>query len=218
MTIDEALRRALWRLLYGQRPPGAKMIGGLLSSRRSSTLRDSLQDVFEEYARRLAKLAAEGLDSKWMPRAERAIRNQLVAQRSFALRRALMPSELMEVAPKLDFQMSRLIAFEEEVKATSVQARSEAVIGARLSLYSGAGRAEWFRGEEDDAAPGDVVDYQSLDDNSTCTPCLLAEEQSPYPPGEGPFPGEVCLGRGRCRCKRVVRRDRLAALRLGIAA
>lgn len=214
-TIEEALRKALWRLLYGQRPPGPRAISNLLTSRRSSTLRDSLQDVFEEYARRLAKLASLGLDSKWIPRAERAIRNQLVAQRSFALRRPLMPSELMELAPKLDFQMSRLINFQEQVKATPIKDRSEAAIGARLSLYSGAGRAEWFRGDEEGATDGDVVDYVSLDDAGTCTPCLLAEEQGPYPPGTGPYPGEVCLGRGRCRCKRVVRRDPAAARRLG---
>lgn len=215
MTIEEALRLALWRLLYGRRPPGARMIGGLLASRRSSTLRDALQDVFEQYARRLAKLAKAGEDSRWIPRAERAARNQMVAQRSFALRRALMPSELMELAPKLDFQISRLIAFEEQVKATPVKNRSEAAIGARLSLYSGSGRAEWFRGQEKDAGDGDVVDYVSLDDNSTCTPCLLAEEQGPYLPGIGPFPGEVCLGRGRCRCKRVSRHDSRAAKALG---
>lgn len=215
MTVEEALRLALWRLLYGKRPPGVRVIGNLLASRRSSTLRDALQDVFEQYVRRLAKLAKAGLDNKWIPRAEQAVRNQMIAQRSFALRRTLMPSELMELAPKLDFQISRLIALEEQVRATPLNDRSEAAIGARLSLYSGSGRAEWFRGHEEDTGEGDVVDYVSLDDNSTCYPCLLAEENGPYLPGVGPFPGEVCLGRGRCRCKRVVRHDPRAAKALG---
>lgn len=205
--MDEVLRKALWRLLYGKRPPSHRTLLSLLAGRRSATLRDALQEVFGQYGRRLAKLAAMGQDSKWVPRAERAVRNQLVAQRAFAIRRELLPSELLSLSPQLKFQQSKLAGFAAEVKATPLASRSEAAIGARLELYSGAGRAEWFRGSEDDADDGEVVDYEALDDVSTCHPCLFAEERGPYLPGQGPFPGEVCLGRGRCRCVRRKRSD-----------
>lgn len=217
--MDPILRLALWRLLYRKRPPGFRAISNLLGRRRSKTLRDALQDVFEQYARRVARMAALGQDSRWPERARRAVRNQLIAQHSFAARRAPLPSELLEIAEgPLKEQLRFLENFVDEVKATPVKNRSEAQIGNRLSLYSGAGRAEFFRGEESDAGGGDVVDYVALDDKGTCYPCLLAAEQGPYRPGEGPYPGEVCLGRGRCRCERSVRYSPGAAARLREAA
>jgi hypothetical protein len=216
--VDEALRRVLWRLLYQRRPIGRSALKSLLSGRRSATLRDALQDTFSEYVRRLARLASLGEDDKWIPRADRAIRNHMVAQRALALRKPPLPGDLMDMAERLQVQQGFMTRFQNEVLATPVANRSEAAIGARMQLYSGAGRAEWFRGEEEDQPRGTVVDYEALDDNSTCFPCLMAEQNGPYAPEQGPFPGEVCLGRGSCRCKRLARFSPVEARSLGIPA
>lgn len=82
---------------------------------------------------------------------------------------------------------------------------SRRAVSARAGHYGGPQRAEWYRGDERNAPVGVVVDYISMDDDGTCGPCLDAEEEGPYLPGRGPFPGQVCLGLDHCRCERVAR-------------
>jgi hypothetical protein len=94
---------------------------------------------------------------------------------------------------------------------------SAAVIAGRSALYGGLGWGSWFKGNEErvlrpqapgivprraDASTGWVVYYRARDDNRTCGPCHEAAAKGPYLPLEGPFPGDVCKGRGRCRCTR----------------
>ena len=69
-------------------------------------------------------------------------------------------------------------------------------------MYSGGGRALFFEAWETSAGyeAGWVVRYEAVDDSATCSPCRLAEGY--YLPGDGPYPGEVCLGGGACRCAR----------------
>lgn len=86
-------------------------------------------------------------------------------------------------------------------------------ITQRAMLYGGAGRALHYQEKESDLA-GFVCDYVSRDDASTCRPCLEAERNGPYLPQTGPMPGAVCLGRGKCRCRRVERYDPHEAARL----
>jgi len=194
---DTELRTILWRLLYSKRPPGARRINLLLAGRRSRTLREAIQNTFEEYVRRLARLAAAEPD-EWLERMDRAVRNQLVAQHAFGIRRKPLPSEMLGIANgPLSAQRRFLSRFR-----TDLPGMSEAAVAQRSALYSGAGRAEWFRARELGAPDGSLVDYVAVDDNVTCHPCFGAEENGPYKPGEGPFPGEVCLGRGSCRCRR----------------
>lgn len=84
---------------------------------------------------------------------------------------------------------------------------SLAQIAARANSYLGDGWGAFFRGEEANLSPNFwVVDYIARDDPITCTPCIQAQLGGPYLPGEGPFPGEVCFGRGACRCIRTPRR------------
>lgn len=84
---------------------------------------------------------------------------------------------------------------------------SEAYTANRSQLYGGVGRSEFFRGSEESAvARGDVSDgwvfeYIAIDDRGTCSPCHAA--QGFYLPGQGPMPGQICLGAGYCRCRRV---------------
>ena len=82
----------------------------------------------------------------------------------------------------------------------------------RAALYGGIGRAIFFRAFEqhrqvdgEGNRAGWVIYYQSRDDSNTCSNCL--EAQGYYLPGQGPYPGQVCLGRHHCRCRRVVMYD-----------
>jgi hypothetical protein len=84
---------------------------------------------------------------------------------------------------------------------------TEGYIANRSRLYGGVGRSEFFRGSEEAAvARGDVGDgwvfeYIAVDDRGTCSPCHAA--QGFYLAGQGPMPGQICLGAGYCRCRRV---------------
>lgn len=76
-------------------------------------------------------------------------------------------------------------------------------IAQRAATYSGPGRTLFFEAcETADGGMGEgwVVRYVARDDRSTCSPCQRAEGY--YLPGDGPYPGEVCLGGGACRCER----------------
>jgi len=81
---------------------------------------------------------------------------------------------------------------------------SEGQIAARSALYAGVGWGWYFRAYERRLGKerGIVVRYVAHDDDRTCGPCHEAEAGSPYLPDAGPFPGDVCAGGGRCRCRR----------------
>lgn len=79
---------------------------------------------------------------------------------------------------------------------------SEAAIAARSLLYGGVGTGAYWRGVEPTPGYGQIVHYDSRDDDATCGPCSEAERRGPYLVGSAyPRPGEVCLGRGRCHCQ-----------------
>lgn len=99
-------------------------------------------------------------------------------------------------------------------KKQSEQPLSLAAIAARAVLYGSVGWAAYFMGSEQDANAGYVVNYIARDDRSTCGPCSEAERNGPYLPGQGPYPGSVCLGSGNCRCERVTVYDLEAYNRL----
>jgi hypothetical protein len=54
----------------------------------------------------------------------------------------------------------------------------------------------------EEGAMGLVAHYVPVCDKSTCLPCKTSEGY--YLLTEGPFPGRVCKGKSRCRCRRVV--------------
>ena len=80
---------------------------------------------------------------------------------------------------------------------------SEGYIRIRAESYAGVGRAEAFLTNElrAGAEAGWVYEYQAVDDAGTCSPCHDARGY--YLANQGPYPGAVCLGRSRCRCRRV---------------
>ena len=87
---------------------------------------------------------------------------------------------------------------------------SAAYLAERAAQYGGIGRALYFQSYEalgiqhlgDGSAPGIVVRYVARDDARTCSPCHRA--QGYYLPGQGPYPGQICVGRHHCRCRRIV--------------
>lgn len=98
-------------------------------------------------------------------------------------------------------------ATEEAVQArvAELQSRrmSEAQIRARAQMYAGESyQAFWQQREREEEREGMVAYYISVDQPSTCSPCLSAEQNGPYLPGSAhPWPGSVCLGKGHCRCR-----------------
>jgi len=93
-------------------------------------------------------------------------------------------------------------------------------IAHRAASYSGAARGVFFRAlESGDVGPmgggrdGWIIAYRVNHDESLCSGCLDAEGY--YLPGDGPMPGDVCLGGGLCRCVRVPVFDEAMYRRLG---
>lgn len=114
---------------------------------------------------------------------------------------------------------ARLAAAHPDLFPGGARSMSFEQIAARHAMYTGPGRALYFQLAEEseigeDGAAGFVVYYNAMDDNRTCTPCREAEQGSPYLPGAGPMPGEVCAGGGACRCSREMVYDPAAYARL----
>lgn len=119
-----------------------------------------------------------------------------------------------EVLTMIQVQLAYLSRFADSVAVNKV---SEGQMMQRSRMYSGAGRASFFRENgRSNAQEGWVVDYVALDDRFTCEPCRQAEAEGPYLPDDpsAPMPGTICLGRGYCRCVRFLRFDEAAWLRL----
>lgn len=92
---------------------------------------------------------------------------------------------------------------------------SVGAIAARAAMYAGAGYGWFFRAKEaGQGRVGYVVEWRAHDDDRTCQACLAAERNGPYLVSEGPMPGSVCYGGGRCRCTRETRYDPDAYARL----
>lgn len=114
-------------------------------------------------------------------------------------------------------QTAYLSRFADGIAAGSLlgMAWSVGAIAARAALYAGAGYGWFFRAKE--ASQGQVnyvVYWRAHDDDRVCQACLAAERNGPYLVGEGPMPGSVCYGGGRCRCTRETRYDPDAYARL----
>lgn len=199
---------ALARHFAGVLPAGRLLTAAARGYVLRAQARDRLQDFFSAQVRSHAfALEASGDLQAWQLAMSRSVAAVMLGAKTLALGRALLPSEALDILPALDFELRKLAEFAAEIAARRLQARplSARAIAARSELYSGSARAVWFRADERGQASGVVFYYEAVDDKGTCEPCLDAEKASPYLPGEGPFPGEVCKGRGRCRCLRIPR-------------
>lgn len=206
---------ALARFFAPLTPAGVALGGGPRTPAALNRASNGLQDYFEHAARALAfRLEETGALDEWRRSMNALIVGQAVGQRTLAAGRALLPSEALDVLGALRFEFKHLEDFESELRRRLERAAdpdpsrrpfSARYVAARAALYSGSARGVFFRADERGQARNVVIDYRAVDDRGTCSPCLEAEEESPYLPGEGPMPGEVCRGRGRCRCLRIPR-------------
>lgn len=180
-------------------------------------LAERLQSAFEQEARELARrlVAGEIPLAQWQRGMGDAVRRHLIAQ-SAAGRGVLGEAELIRSQGLSVEEMAYLSRFADGIALARLQGNpwSLAQIQRRAASYGGTARGEFWRGIEQAAIEDDpddlagwVVDYISRDDPATCSPCLDADLDSPYLPGQGPYPGQVCLGGDNCRCIRELRWD-----------
>lgn len=209
--VAEARRPLLALLLarhFAPMLPAGRVLLGAPGSILRGRARDGIQDFFASEVRSHAHAFGEsGNLAAWRTSMFRSVAATIIQQKTAALRRSLLPSETLDILEATNFELRKAAEFAEEIEARRETSRpmSPAYIGARSELYSGSGRAVWFRADERGQARGVVFYYEARDDAGTCEPCLDAEAGSPYLPGEGAMPGVECKGRGRCRCIRIPR-------------
>lgn len=180
---------------------------------------DQVQDEFERIVRGLASRYSTGLMSlpTWQAEMLTAMRQHTAQQMMVGSRRTgLSPSQLTRLDEIMRSEGAFLSRFADQIAAQGLTGAlmSEAQIANRAALYGGVGRGEAFRWAEG-TQTGYVVDYISRDDIRTCSACITAQMNGPYLSGQGPFPGQVCFGRSRCRCYRRLRYDPVTYRLLG---
>lgn len=182
-----------------------------------ATVRHSMHDDFEKQVEFWSKYLADTEDIRgW----ERGFLNALkeLYTRSLVLGSGSADVELFyRVRELIAEQALYLSYFGDDLVSQLLDGVniSEKQVAHRSRMYAGPAIAEFYRLLESRLQDGMVIDYIAEDDEGTCIPCAQAELNSPYLPGTGPFPGEVCLGRGNCRCERVERLANMTDLRGG---
>lgn len=108
-----------------------------------------------------------------------------------------------DLGQRIERQLQYLYRFAAERHATEALERphSTEYLANRGTQYRGSAYAAWFIGNESvGQGEGWVSEYVARDDNRTCSSCISV--QGFYLVGTGPYPGDVCLGGGACRCER----------------
>lgn len=196
MTVDlSAAMLALALLVAREAGPG-------------ETARARLRDDFDADARRLADAMARGKlkVADWQGLLWDAVQLHTLAQATVGAGRTLSAEQVEALREELARQGGYLSRFADVVaKGVLVGAAlGVAQIAARSIQYGAPGWAWSFKARPDPGR-GWIEHYISKDDPSTCEPCLDAQENGPYLPGDpnSPYPGDVCEGGGNCRCERV---------------
>jgi hypothetical protein len=179
--------------------------------------RDQAQDAFEREARALADRLSSGQATipQWEAGMRRLISAHLVRQALLGSPTGrLSADQLQQVDTAQRRQFLYLTRFAFDLAARQHVGRPLGAVQTanRAALYSGSGRAAFFVAQEAGAEPGYIARYTARDDGHTCANCIDAEGD--YLPSAGPFPSQVCLGRGRCRCTRALVYDPVAYQRL----
>ena len=164
-----------------------------------------LADAFQTDAAGLAARLGRGelTLAQWQTEAQTLIRRNIIQQAGAGgLSSRGAGAGLRSIYQEQAAYLSRF-ADEIAVRQMAGLPMSEAQIAQRLVMYAGRGYGQFFREYESGGTAsgwGWVYRYEARDDNRTCYPCADAEGY--YLPGDGPYPGEVCLGGGHCRCSR----------------
>lgn len=190
---------------FGGRWPGKEQL-----VRRTPTLaerevfRTALQKHYEGRVADLGKSVADGTISvrQWQTAMNTATTQYLIRQQVLGAGTTRIDAETMvRLNAEVKRQQAYLSRFADQIgqRVAVERPMTPAQVSSRARSYSGAGRGFGARAQER-TQPGARWEYIAVDDAGTCDPCLEAE--GIYADGEGPYPGEVCEGRGNCRCVR----------------
>lgn len=180
-----------------------------LSYQQRTAMFGTVQDSFQQETAALARDLANGVltPAQWQSAMNSSILSHFrsVAYAAYGTT-GLSPAQEAAFQNAVRVQQAYLTRFADQYILSQVRGQpwSAQYIANRAAMYSGAMRAFAFRAVESrsDFTAGWVFYYVAVDDDNTCSPCIEAMQQGPYLSGEGPVPGEVCLGRSRCRCNR----------------
>lgn len=163
---------------------------------------------FDVVVTRMAAALASGQMTlaAWQAHLAALVADEMLSQALLGADGELAEEDIAELEADAGEQAAYVSRFADEMALGLLmgQPMSEGQIAARSALYAGAGWGWYFRAYERRLGKerGIVVRYVAHDDDRTCVPCHEAEAGSPYLPDSGPFPGDVCAGGGRCRCRR----------------
>lgn len=202
------VKRAYGRLARSMEIPERQLgrVLGQLSPRQRAAVSDRVQDAFERDMTTLARtLEKTGDLAAWQRASGARIVQHLVEQRALGAGRELRERDVSGLREAVQTQTTYLSRFADTlaIRRLKGQELTAQGVAARAELYGGAGREAFFQAleqSEDVGRSNIVIRYEARDDDRTCPRCLAAEGW--YLPGNGPYPGSVCLGRGRCRCTR----------------
>lgn len=173
-------------------------------------IRLGLSDLFEEAMRPVSGILTN-MDPdirRWHDSMGRVIRDNAYSMAEAALGRRLFETEANRIRDSLSSQFGYLERFADEIAFRRLIGRpmSEAQIYDRSRQYAGFAVGLFYRLREEPfrRQRGYVAKYIPVDDGGTCRPCHDAGVEMYYLPGEGPMPGEVCVARGKCRCRRII--------------
>lgn len=167
-----------------------------------------IQEKFVAEVRTLAREANRNVAS-WQRQLTEIVRRHYVWMGQIAVGRPLNTPELAALNVRLievaNAPLVALAAYGEATALRSLQGEpySEAYHANRSILYAGGALAVFYvlASQEYIGREGWIVRYIAHDDPRTCLACSASDFDGPYLPGRAPEPGEVCLGRGYCRCE-----------------
>lgn len=175
-----------------------------LSVPQTRRVRDLLATRFDETVTRVAARAASSVPTFQRGMAD-AVTTYALAQATAGAGTPLDDAQLGRVQTANRRNLAFLALFALQIAARSVLGRpmSYEQIRSRGRMYSGVGTEQYSRAQEDGLQRDWVIRYISRDDPRTCSACG-SYHNTVWLPGEGPYPGSVCYGGGRCRCIRVL--------------
>lgn len=241
-TMDVTIPEDVWPLIFlellavaglTERVPWQEAQARIAAMKIEELLKihERLQDKFERSNWLLAvALLAGGTVANWQTGMIGSIRSLMLSQLALGAGKVPAALQLEMVRQRLKREADYLARFTLGIAVALAGGTSspsapgtEGAIANRADLYSGPARGFFYQSLEErlqdltDEREGWVMQYISRDDDSTCQPC--SDAAGYYLPGLGPMPGQICEGRGRCRCQRVPRylpeiRERLLSERL----
>jgi hypothetical protein len=188
----------LWLILLLRLGRGTQRVNRVQARRA----REMLARRFEMAVSRAAQMSARSVE-RWQRSIARIVSDYAVAQATAGAGRLLDDTQLARVqaANRRNLGYLALFAVHGVALATLGRPLTIAQVRARSMLYGGMGWGQFDRAAEDGVQRGWIVRYISQDDGATCSACRQYHG-TVWLPSEGPYPGEVCYGGGRCRCER----------------